>query len=289
MISTIQARKLARVSRWKAKRPLRALKSLNPVTYLKNKFPLRNLKPKVDVYQSTDSFILKTADSPFEIKQALMLRHDVFYKEMQNRESESKLDMDDFDRICDHLIIIDRKSHKIVGTYRLISSTFSSSFYSEGEFDLSEIKNLPGNKLEMGRACIHPDFRNGAIISLLWKGIVEYIRKTNTQYLFGCASVSTVDPAQAAQIYAYLREKDLSPDLYSVKPVEKYRVDIPEVAAGEKVELPGLVQSYILAGAKFYGPPALDADFQCFDFFMMLKIDEMSRMFKRKYKLDSEE
>jgi putative hemolysin len=287
MISTNQARKLARAKPKKLRNPFRALKNLNPVKFLKDrKFPLRHFQTKVHVFQSSETFILKTADSPFELKQALKLRHDIFYKEMQGRQTDSQLDIDDLDAHCDHLIIIDKKSHKIVGTYRLISSAFSDTFYSEGEFDISEVKKLPGNKLELGRACIHPDYRTGTIINLLWKGIAEYLKKTNTKYLFGCASVPTVDPQEAARLLAYLQSKELSVNDYNVKPTDKYFTLLPEATAEKEMELPALIQSYILAGAKFYGPPALDKDFACFDFFMMLKVDEMSRLFRRRYRLE---
>lgn len=289
MISAIQARKLSRVGKMKAKAPFHVLKNLHPFRFLKQRqFPLRNFKTKVHVYQSSENFILKTAESPFELRQVLKLRHEIFYRELQNKETENQLDIDDLDNVCDHLIIIDKKTSQIVGTYRLISSAFSERFYSEGEFEIGEIIKLPGNKLELGRACIHKEYRTGAIINLLWKGIAEYIKKTNTKYLFGCASVQTVDPMVAGRLMSYLRSKELSTSEYNVRPTEKYRSEIVEYPVDESMEkeLPPLIQSYILAGAKFYGKPALDADFECYDFFMMLKIDEMSRLFRRRYRLD---
>jgi putative hemolysin len=293
MKSSLSVRKLSRVSRLTARRPLRALRNFNAVRHLKrSNFPLADFKPKVQVYQSTDKFILKTAESPFELRQVLKLRHEVFYKELQSKSLKTKLDFDEFDSLCDHLIIIDRKSRRIVGTYRMISSTFSERFYSQGEFDLQGILALPGNKLELGRACIHADFRTGAIINLLWKGIAEYIKKTNTEYLFGCASVQTTDAVIASRLLALLRHKGLSlegNEGLGVHPTEEYRCLLPRVAVeeGSEKDIPGLVQSYILAGAKFYGEPALDVDFKCFDFFMMLKTSEMSKLFRRRYKLDS--
>jgi putative hemolysin len=285
MKAALRVRKLRRVGK-QAGASLRVLKSLTPFRFLKERnYPLRNFQPKVGVYQTTENFILKTAESPFELRQVLKLRHDIFYRELQNREHETLLDFDEFDSICDHLIIIDRKSSRIVGTYRVISSAFSEKFYSQGEFDLGGILSLPGNKLELGRACIHPDYRTGAIINLLWKGIAEYIRKTDTKYLFGCASVQSVDPMVASRLLGYLRSKELAVTDYGVQPTEKYACEMPALPAGAEAEkeLPPLIQSYILAGAKFYGTPALDLDFQCFDFFMMLKIDEMSRLFRRRY------
>lgn len=291
--SLTQAKKLTRAGRATlkatARAPIGALKKMNPVKFLKDRtFPLKDFKTKVHVYQTSESFILKTAENVFELRQALKLRHEIFYRELQNKESANSLDIDELDGVCDHLIIIDKKTSKVVGTYRMISSTFAGDFYSEGEFDITNVKALPGNKLELGRACIHAEYRTGAIINLLWKGIAEYIKKTDTKYLFGCASVQTTDPVQASKLLAYLRAEGLSTEELGVRPTEKYRSDIARVEVSENAakEIPALVQSYILAGAKFHGEPALDRDFGCYDFFMMLKVDEMSRLFRRRYKID---
>lgn len=287
-----RVKKLGQVSRLTSRSPLSALRNFNASRFLKkSKFPLQDFRLKVQVYQSTENFVLKTAESPFELRQVLKLRHEVFYRELQDRAHESQLDFDEFDAICDHLIIIDRKSSRIVGTYRMICSTFSDRFYSQGEFHLEGLMAQPGVKLELGRACIDAEFRTGAIINLLWKGIAEYIRKTDTAYLFGCASVHTVDAVVASRLLALLRARDLAVDELDVRPTEKYRCVLPRVQAENSTEkeIPALIQSYILAGAKFYGEPALDVDFHCFDFFMMLKISEMSRLFRRRYKLDDAE
>ncbi len=288
MKATLTVRKLGRVGRLKARRPLRALRNFNAVRHLKkSKFPLDDFKPKVQVYQSTSNFILKTAESPFELRQVLKLRHEVFYRELLDRSHSTNLDFDEFDSVCDHLIIIDRKTKKIVGTYRMICSSFSDRFYSQGEFELDGVLAQPGNKLELGRACIALKYRTGTIINLLWKGVAEYIRKTNSKYLFGCASVHTVDAVIASRLLALLRHKGLAIDGLEVRPTEKFQCKLPRVAADDafEKEIPGLIQSYIAAGAKFYGEPALDVDFHCFDFFMMLKVDEMTRLFKRRYNL----
>lgn len=288
MISTRNARKLALAGRRTARAPLRALKTLRPLFFRRPaKVPLHKFRQKIALNESTENFLLKTAENPFELRQALKLRHEVFYKELQNKETADHLDVDDLDLVCDHLLIIDKQSGRVVGTYRLISSLFSSRFYSEGEFEIQEILRQPGNKLELGRACIHQDFRNGAIINLLWKGICQYVKQTDAKYIFGCASVQTTDTAVAGRLFAQLRAQGLSPSEYNVRPTEAYRADIPALASLDTGdELPALVKSYILAGAKFYGEPALDQDFECFDFFMMLKTEEMSRLFRRRYKMD---
>lgn len=288
MLTARNARKLAYVSRKTARVPLIMLNTLRPFFRRPSKYPLHRFRQKVAVHQSSENFILKTAANPFELRQALQLRHEIFYKELQNKETSDRLDVDELDLLCDHLLILDKKTGRVVGTYRLISSLFSNRFYSEGEFELQEILALPGTKLELGRACIHQDYRNGAIINLLWKGIVEYVKKTNAQYIFGCASVQTTDLVETSRMLGELRERGLSTSEHNVRPTPNYRSELFEVKTEtpEKVELPALIQSYILAGAKFYGDPALDRDFSCYDFFMMLKVSEMSRLFRRRYKLE---
>ena len=143
MKAPLTVRKLGRVGRLKARRPLRALRNYNAARQLrKSNFPLETFKPKHHVYQSTSQFILKTAESPFELRQVLKLRHEIFYRELQSKQHATNLDFDEFDSLCDHLIIIDRKSRRIVGTYRMISSTFSDRFYSQGEFKLDGVDHL---------------------------------------------------------------------------------------------------------------------------------------------------
>ncbi len=248
---------------------------------------LKDFKPKYVIRIETEGFILKTAETLIELKQVLKLRHDIFLTELQGKVHHSNLDIDEFDRICDHLIIIDKKTFQVIGTYRVISSHFSERFYSEGEFHIADFLSQPGAKLELGRACIHKDFRTGATIGLLWKGIVEYIKQTNTKFLFGCASVQTVDPFIAGTILEYLRRDGLSSDEFGVVPTEKYRLPLPapEITSSVDELIPALVHSYVKAGAKFYGAPAFDRDFNCFDFFMVLKVEEMSKLFRRRFGL----
>lgn len=275
----------------RARATIRLLKQLPRKTiapFRRNPIHLfKDFKPKIVVRVETENFILKTAETLYEIRQVLKLRHDIFLTELQGKVHHTNLDFDELDQICDHLIIIDKKTFNVVGTYRLISSLYSDKFYSEGEFYIDEFLNQPGVKLELGRACIHKDFRTGSTISLLWKGIVEYIKKTDAKYLFGCASVQTVDPFIAGTILEYLQRENLSSGEYSVKPTEYYQIPLPrpEITSSVDELIPALVHSYVKAGAKFYGVPAYDRDFNCFDFFMILKIEEMSKLFKRRFGL----
>ena len=262
----------------------------NPTLHALRSFGLSEFEQKIPVYVETEQFILKTAESAFEVRRALKLRHEIFYKELQNKELPSGLDVDGFDAGCDHLLIIDRHTRQLVGTYRLVCSLFSKRFYSQAEFEMDNILALPGVKLELGRACIKKDFRTGPVITLLWRGITEYMKKTDAQYLFGCASVQTTKNHEAAAAYDWLLDNDFLRNDLDVRPTRKYRAsflhnaEIHDKSAGENL-VPPLLHSYLKAGAKAVGLPAYDRDFACFDFLVLLKRSEFSRIFQRKFQI----
>jgi Putative hemolysin len=124
-------------------------------------FRLKAFKPKISFRFEVGSFTVKTAQNSRELRKALELRYRVFYQELLNKSKLFRIDIDKFDFIADHIIIIDNKNQDVVGTYRIISSSFSNKFYSETEFDISSLKLLKATKLEIGRASVHKDYRNG--------------------------------------------------------------------------------------------------------------------------------
>ena len=141
---------------------------------------------------------LSLATTPKEVREVQRLRYKVFVEAMglSALANADGLDQDEFDAYCDHLIVRDTRSLKVVGTYRILSPGAiekTGGFYSEKEFDLSRLSNLRKRITEAGRACIHPDYRSGGVIMMLWAGIAACMRKEKTEYLIGCASVSLAD------------------------------------------------------------------------------------------------
>ena len=241
-------------------------------------------------------YVVKTADNGSELEACLKLRFEVFHREGMNKRRTHGVDVDKLDLICDHLAIIDSRTQQTIGTYRLNCSKFTGQFYSAGEFDMGRLLELPGHKLELGRACIDKDHRNGVVIALLWRGIAEYLTRTESSYLFGCASIKTTDAPEIALVHAHLIEKGLIDDGFGVEPTKKFRVKklAQSMAAAKeagssldaeaaKALIPTLFTSYVRMGAKFLGEPALDRDFQCIDYLTLLKMDELNPLFSRKY------
>lgn len=178
----------------------------------------------------------------------------------------------------------DKKNQEIVGVYRFISSTKNKKFYSSSEFSLNGLLKLPGNKLELGRASVSPMHRNGQVIDLLWKGIGLMAKKYDTRYLFGCSSLMSTEPADAQSLYFKLKNQESLESSLNVFPVGKYAFTFkPHALTDENFEIPPLLKSYLMAGAKIAGLPAFDEEFGCFDFLTILDLNEISPSFKRRY------
>jgi putative hemolysin len=256
---------------------------------------IKHYTPKIPIFVDKKNFIIKTADNRQELIQALKLRHDVFIAELLHKQKQSGMDMDHFDRRCDHLLIIDKRNNKLIGTYRLQSSLHTKRWYTATEFHMKQIRKLPGNKLELGRACVHPDYRNGVTISLLWEGIHAYMLASDTQYLFGCSSIKTMDKDEIRQIYNYLKHFEHLSDEHKVRPKGKFNMiglrrhlrkhpqflsDSNNAIILEKI--PNLLQSYLKAGAKVCGRPAIDKSFRCIDFLTLLDVTEIREKYSRR-------
>ena len=257
---------------------------------------LREFRQKVKVNFERGHYRIKTVDSAGELEQVFRLRYEVFHREFMNKKLPFGVDVDRFDPSCDHLIIIDKRSERVVGTYRFLSTLLSPCFYSETEFCLYEFLSRPGTKLELSRACIHRDYRTGQVMHLLWRGLVEYLRHIGAKYLFGCASIKTMSTREAALVYRYLGQIGALRDNLHIHPLQGYRIEgfLDEIerceSEGEmlseeelKEAVPPLFGAYLRAGAKVYGTPAIDRDFRCIDFLTVLDMSDLTRSFERKY------
>jgi putative hemolysin len=259
-------------------------------------YKIRAFEPNITFQFERGNYIVKTAENGAELEACLKLRFEVFHREYMNKKRTIGVDIDKLDYDCDHLTILDKRENRVIGTYRLNSSLFTDTFYSTGEFQMERLLEMEGNKLELGRACIDKDHRNGVVIALLWRGMIEYISRTNTQLLFGCSSVKTMEPLEIGLITKYLIDEGHLTTEGSVTPTRKYKVkqlapvleylesnpfEYNKEETGAKI--PSLFRSYLRAGAKIYGEPALDRDFHCADFLTVLKMEELTALYKGKY------
>lgn len=263
---------------------------------------IHKFRPKVEIRSEVGPFVMKTVTDAEELREALSLRFEVFHKEMMGKKVSHGVDVDEFDFDCDHLIIKERRSDRIVGTYRLNCSLFTNNFYSAREFIVSQIIQQPGVKLELGRACIHKDYRRGILISLLWRGIADYMAATDAKFLFGCATIKTDDPRDAALLTRYFEEQGrilsglrTRPTLAYTMPMLSYFLDevrgpLTETQRAQAEELlPSLCRAYLKIGAAIGGEPAWDQEFRCIAFLTILQREDLNRTLWKKFKLDASE
>lgn len=242
-----------------------------------------------------NNFQIKIAETEEEVQAALKLRFEVFNIEMNEGLAsswETGIDQDQYDAHADHLIVIDKQKDMTVGTYRMIRKSkviTNGGFYSEGEFNLDNLKILPEEIVELGRSCVHKDYRSTGVINLLWVGISKYVNVTKAKYLIGCGSLHTHDVNEVSEIYSYLKSKYFSEDRFRVFPVEKCvvpglrdnaPVDDPR-ALMKKV--PPLLKGYFRAGAVICGEPALDSEFGTTDFLILLTPDKITQRYQQHY------
>jgi putative hemolysin len=239
---------------------------------------LHKEKPKLSV---------NLARTESEVRAAQKLRYRIFAEEMGAKMpgKEERIDQDRYDFYCDHLIVRDEASNEVVGTYRILSpeqAVKAGGYYSEGEFDLSHMQNLRDSLVEVGRSCVHPDYREGGVITLLWAGMAQYMVNNNYSYLIGCASISMADGGHnAANIYHNIKSENLGPLEWRVTP--NCALPYEALVDNADVYLPPLIKGYLRLGAYVCGDPAWDPDFNTADLLVLLPMSRLNKRYAKHF------
>ncbi len=229
------------------------------------------------------SYRIRFACDAEDVRLVQTLRYEVFNLELEEGLEESHrlgLDQDRFDTSCDHLMVHERETDRLIGTYRM--QTFEAAqtgagFYSGQEFALETLPTeILQRSIELGRACIEKGSRNGPALFALWKGLAAYASWTRKRYLFGCCSLTSQDPLDGHRMHRRLRrEGRMHPELVIPTRPTVSCGDEPEgdPRLDEEIDVPRLFATYLRYGAKACGPPALDRDFGTIDFLVVLDLD----------------
>jgi putative hemolysin len=231
-------------------------------------------------------YTLLLSTDPTHIEDAQRLRYDVFTSEpgfaMTGPTDErcAGLDADRFDEFCDHLLVREDDSGQLVGCYRMLppaGAVAAGGLYTATEFDISELDPLRPSLVEMGRAVVREDHRNGAVVLLMWAGILAYLDRCGYDYVTGCVSVpiqsSSADVAgeQVRGVRDFVMRRHASP--YTVRPRRPVVVEgtpLDDIPAPARVAVPPLMRGYLRLGARVCGEPAHDPDFGVADFLALL-------------------
>jgi putative hemolysin len=240
---------------------------------------------------------------------ACRLRFRVFNVELgEGLESsyQTGLDTDQFDPVCEHLLVEDKASRRIVGTYRMQSGTTATEnlgYYSEQEFDLAPYEQLRAEMLELGRASIDREHRTPEVLTLLWRGIAQYAHDMGLRYLLGCSSLNSNEPAEGWRMFRQLEQYRVAKE-FETKPTAEYACpidqhgadaqpsameqvrlvpDAPCADAPAQVKIPRLLRTYLAIGAQIAAAPAWDREFRTIDFLTLLDLKLLSASARNRF------
>lgn len=242
---------------------------------------------------------VRLASSESEIIASQRLRYRVFCEEMGGEASaevqREQRDFDAYDAVCDHLLVIDESLQgdaAIVGTYRLLRSGPMQSigrFYTESEYDISPLKNYPGELLELGRSCVDVSYRNRSVMTLLWRGIGAYSSMHQIKLMFGCASFTGADPDQHALALSYLYHYHLAaPDVRLTALADQY-VDMRRIAKDaidprEALRhIPPLIKGYLRLNGNVGDGAVVDAAYNTTDVSIVVQTDLVTDKYFERY------
>lgn len=245
--------------------------------------------PPVEIVEG--HYVVRIARTPEEIDAALKLRFEVFNLELGeglDSSLETGRDVDEFDAICHHLIVLDRDENLVVGTYRCQTGEMAAArgFYSAGEFNLSQIpSDILLDAVELGRACVSRSHRNTQVLFLLWKGLAAYVAYSRKRYLFGCCSLTSQDESEGMRVFELLEASGHSHPSLRVLPRPGFACDASSLSIDEatEVNIPKLFRIYLRFGAQVCGPPAIDRLFKTIDFLVLFDIEEMNEQWRRAF------
>jgi len=260
--------------------------------------PRRSLHPRshvADVVSHDKArFEVVWARTDDEVRQAQRLRHLVFAEEMGARlsvppGSPAGHDIDVFDPYCEHLLVRSRgddgETGCVIGTYRVLTPAAAKrvgGLYSETEFDLTRLRPLRARMVELGRSCVHPEWRSGGAILALWGALAEFMTRNDLDTMVGCASISMRDGGHvAASLWEQLRRTHLAPIEWQVRP--RLPLPVDELQNDLNVEPPALIKGYLRCGAKVLGPPAWDPDFNTADLPMLMRIADLPLRYRKHF------
>lgn len=253
---------------------------------------------------------ISLARSKRDLKRVQRLRYEVFYKHGPAIADVlgylTRRDFDDFDAICDHLMVVDRSQRQppngeapVVGTYRLLGQEVAAEhrgFCSASQFDISGLLERHAGQrfLEVGRACVLPAYRSRRAIELLWHGIWHYAREQRVDVMIGCASFEGTNSEILARPLSLLHHFALAPEPWRASAHASRRVEMNIMRRGEIDidcawrELPPLIKGYLRAGAYVGDGAVIDPRFGTTDVLIVLPVAAISPRYIRYFGADAQ-
>ena len=246
----------------------------------------------------TGNFLVKLAENPVEVEKALRLRYEIFNLEQGKglaKCDKEGIDSDEFDEFCLHLLVIEKQTGEVIGTYRVHLGSIANTgkgFYSAREYEIKGLCEIANTCMELGRSCVAPKYRTGATVALMWGGIGELLNRANLKFMLGCVSLETTNYAAGWALYRYFQKKHLISEILEAEPRSQYMLEnapeeeIQKLLQDEnllKRSLPPLFKGYLRLGCKICGNPALDEEFGTIDFLIIVDKQKVPARYMRHF------
>jgi putative hemolysin len=230
---------------------------------------------------------IRLAQSAADREDACRLRFKVFNIELgEGLKSSYKtgIDTDQFDLVCDHLIVEEKSTQRVVGTYRMQSGATALrnyGYYSAQEFDFSPFEPLRPQILELGRASIDREHRTSECLTLLWRGIAQFASRSGLRYLVGCSSLNSQNPCEGWAMYRKLEGFRVPPE-YMTHPMAAYACPM-DTGNEPSPNVPKLLKTYMAVGARIAAEPAWDREFGTIDFLTFCDLEQLSTAARNRF------
>lgn len=246
---------------------------------------------------SSPQFETRLAMTRDDVRAGQALRYRVFVEELHADgpliDHAAKLERDAYDPHARHLLLFDRarrEGDQVVGVYRLMddaSAQAAGSYYSEAEYDLGPLRTSGRRLLELGRSCLHPDYRGGAAMMHLWQALAEIVRADRIDVLFGVASFHGTDIARIAAPLSILRANHLAPPDLRVTSRAPQRMDLTPPDRIDRLaamrEVPALIKAYLRLGGCVGDGAYIDHAFNTTDVCLVMDTTNLNARRRRIY------
>lgn len=230
--------------------------------------------------QKHSRYLIGFAASERALEEVQRLRFRVFNIELGEGLPESVLtglDRDQYDDQMIHLMVVERATQEVVGTYRLQSIEHGlqhNGIYSAQEYDLSEIAPYFPNTVECGRACIAREHRSASVLLLMWAGLRDFVKISQLRWLIGCCSLTSQDPMDGWRALRSLKARGQMHSSFYLPVMPNFSCGQPPseetLAAEPEYKLPKLFSAYMKLGAHVISAPAIDREFGTVDFLILM-------------------
>ncbi len=225
-------------------------------------------------------YAARFAEGVADVRAAQALRHLCFVERAGGVARPGWLDADTFDDLCQHVLVEDQRTGRLVCCFRLLPLKASDigQSYSAQYYELDSLRDFSGPMVEMGRFCIHPDCHDADVLRVAWGAMTRFVDAHGVELLFGCSSFRGTAAETYLDAFDMLADRHLAPKRWLprvkapnvVRFAERLRRPFDRRAA--MLRMPPLLKTYLVMGGWVSDHAVVDTDMGTLHVFTGLEI-----------------